>query len=278
MSDEEKRKLSEAMRLYSQKYVLPLYLKDELGNLMFSATLTLVEFKNRFFALTAAHAVPEDYDLNRGLYVVGLEGERNILGLTLVHRFDEIDLVILDFHEKHFGGDRYYFNLDVDYVEELYKEGVFVWAGFPAKKAKDIYKKDAKSLVCNGMNGNLMTIAKSLFAAIPFKEGYILNLEDEYFFGYSDLKNVHYMKEGLKNKGYSYRGMSGGSLCLVKNEIVFPIEEDLFYFIGIGVEHKKDNTVMGIGRRIIIEKIQEIVKTPVELSSVAMDQIFNEQV
>lgn len=266
MNEHEFKKIIEKIRLYSQKFVLPFYLKDELGNLIFSATLTLVEYKNRFFALTASHAIPEEYNLDRGVYVIGLNGAANILGLTVVHRFTDIDLMILDFHAKHFSKDRHYFNLDFDYSKGLFKENMFIWSGFPAKKAKNINKKDPKTLVSKSMNGNLMTITKSLLACIPFKENYIFNEMDEYFFGYSDLKNVSYEKEGFKSKGYSYQGMSGGAFCLLSRGNSYLIDNDLFYFIGIGIEHKKDNTVVGIGRKIILEKLEEIIKTPIEFS------------
>lgn len=266
MNGHERKELSERIRLYSQKFVLPFYLKDELGNLTFSATLTLVEYKNRFFALTASHAIPAKYDLKRGIYVVGLRGAVNILVLTVVHRFDDIDLIILDFYAKHFSEDRYYFNLDIDYPKGLFNENMFLWSGFPAKKAKNINKKAPKTLVDESMNGDLIAIAKSLLAYIPFKENYTFNGIDEYFFGYSDLKNVSYAKEGFKSKGYSYKGMSGGAFCLLNKEKSSLIGNDLFYFIGIGIEHRKDNTIVGIGRKIILEKLAEIIKTPREFS------------
>lgn len=274
MNELELKNLSEKIRLYSQKFVLPFYLKNESDNMVFSATLTLVEYKTRFFGLTAAHAIPKNYDLNKGIYVIGLNGEVDISSLTLVHRFDDVDLIILDFHAKHFSEDRYYFNLDIGYPKKSFREDMFIWSGFPAKKTKDIGKENPKTLASQGINGNLMTFAKSLLAGIPFKENYTFNSMDEYFYGHSDLRNASYAKEGIKSKGYSYRGMSGGAFCLLNIKNFYLVSEDnscltgnkLFYFIGIGIEHKKDNTVVGVGRKIILEKLEEIIKTPVEFS------------
>ncbi|MBS7202940.1 MAG: hypothetical protein KH029_02040 [Haemophilus parainfluenzae] len=58
--------------------------------------------------------------------------------------------------------------------------------------------------------------------------------------------------------------MSGGALCLHKKQL-FPLESS-FYFIGIGIEHRKDNTIIGINRNLIIDKLKEIVKEPINIS------------
>lgn len=87
------KEINEQIRIYSQRYILPMYLKDELENLKFSATLTLVKYKERYFAITAAHAIPMDYDLNRGIFV----NDKNILQLTNISRFDESESGFINF-------------------------------------------------------------------------------------------------------------------------------------------------------------------------------------
>lgn len=254
----EEKEIAEKIRLYSQKHILPLYLKDECGNLKFQATLTLVEYKERYFALTAYHAI-EGYNLERGLFANGT----NISGLTLVHDFPEIDLAILDFHTKHFDGDRIYFNLNLDIDDySLFIMKAFSWSGFPAARSRDFNKKDPQNEIINSFNNGLITTAKSLLVGIPFQKKF--DNQQDHILGYHSLKNVEYAKEGKKSKGYSFKGMSGGALCLHKKQIE-PIMESLF-FIGIGLEHRKNDQIMGLSRKAIIMKLDEIIKQPIEFS------------
>jgi hypothetical protein len=257
------KEINEQIRIYSQRYILPMYLKDELENLKFSATLTLVKYKERYFAITAAHAIPMDYDLNRGIFV----NDKNILQLTNISRFDEsdnLDLLILDFAFPIFYEDRNYYDLDEELLltSEFFNTEAFSWHGFPAKKATNFYKKSADSMISNSLNNGLITTAKSLFVGIPFKDDF--NLSNNFIYGAFSLKDVEYDKEGRKTKGYSLKGMSGGALCLHKKQL-FPLESS-FYFIGIGIEHRKDNTIIGINRNLIIDKLKEIVKEPINIS------------
>lgn len=251
------KETAENMRLYSQKHILPLYLKDECGNLKFQATLTLVEYKGRYFALTAHHAI-EGYNLERGLFV----NDTNIITLTIVHSFPEIDLAILDFHIKHFDGYRLYYNLNLDINDYLlFNMQAFLWSGFPAARSKNFNKKDPQNEIISSLNNGLITTAKSLLAGIPFQEEF--DNQKDYIVGYHSLENVEYAKEGKKTKGYSFRGMSGGALCLHKKQIE-PIMESLF-FIGIGLEHKRDNKIIGLSRKVIITKLEEIIRNPIQL-------------
>lgn len=253
----EEKNIIEKIRLYSQRYILPLYLKDECGNLKFQATLTLVEYKGRFFALTAYHAI-ENYDLERGLFANGT----NISELTLVHTFPEEDLAILDFYTTRFG-DRIYFNLNLDIDDySLFNMQVFSWSGFPAARSRDFNKKDPQNEIINSFNNGLITTAKSLLVGIPFQKNF--DNQQDHILGYHSLKNVEYAKEGKKSKGYSFKGMSGGALCLHKKQIE-PIMESLF-FIGIGLEHRKNDQIMGLSRKAIIMKLDEIIKQPIEFS------------
>lgn len=252
------KEINEKVRIYSQRYILPFSLKDELDNLKFSATLTLITYKNRYFGITASHAIPQDYDLNKGVYIF----DRNILGLTEVHRFDDIDLLILDFAIPYFIDEKKYYDLNEEYPLNEFIPYFFSWHGFPAKKAQDFHKKSVENLVLSSLNNGLITTNKSLLAGIPFKNQ--MDLSKEYIEGSFDLKNVEYDKEGKKTKGYSFQGMSGGALCLHKKEL-YPLEES-FYFIGMGIEHKKDNTILGVNRTAIISKLAEVIRIPIELS------------
>ncbi|MEG9487045.1 hypothetical protein [Mannheimia indoligenes] len=257
------KELNEKIRIYSQKYILPMYLKDELGNLDFVATLTLVKYKDRYFAITAAHAIPADYDLNLGIFV----NDRNILTLTQVHRFDnvcDLDLLVLDFAFPIFYEDRCYYNLDEEYPPDLvfFNTTAFSWHGFPKKTSIDFHKKPVAEMVLNSIKNGLITTAKSLLVGIPFKER--CNLSNEFILGEFSLKNAVYDKAGTKSKGYSLQGMSGGALCIHKKHL-FPLENS-FYFVGMGIEHRKDNTIVGINRSVIVEKLDEISNKPIDIS------------
>lgn len=247
----EFKELSERIRLHSQKYILPLYRKDELGNLKFEATLTLVTYKDRFFALTAAHAIDEN-KLQYGLFVNGEE----ISHLAKITILKELDLAILDFNFFQFK-NRLYFDLNNDPDYSLYSQNAFSWNGFPAKKAKNFNKKNPDKMIQDSLNGNLITTAKTLFSVIKFDEAF--SPDSDKIVGFADLNNVEYVKEGKKDKGYLLKGMSGGVLCLHKKEI-FPIENFLL-FIGIGLEHYyySDNKVVGLSRKKIINELDKLI-------------------
>lgn len=269
--DLKREDCGEKLRFCFQKHILPLYRKDMLGNLLFEATLTLVKYKGKYFALTAAHAVDEgksDY----GLFV----NHENISSRADIHIFLDLDLVVLNFHFVKFP-DRLYFNLDEVLDYSLYEQEFFLWSGFPSAKTKNFYKKDPEKEIAASLNGNLITTAKTLLAKIEFLESFNPAINGK-IIGYKDLNDVKYNKEGYKSKGYSFKGMSGGALCLLKRSPK-SIEESLS-FIGIGLEHKKNNEVIGLSLKRIIEKLDEIVKEPFTLNfmvepSFALDPILD---
>lgn len=259
MTEQKRKDINEAVRIFSQRYILPFSLMDEVDNLIFSATLTLVTYKNRYFGITASHAISPNYDLNKGVYVF----DKNILRLTIVHRFDEIDLIVFDFAIPYFIEDKEYYDLNQEYPLNDFIPEFFSWHGFPAKKAKNFYKKSIEEFVLSSLNENgLITTNKSLLVGIPFKNG--IDLSEDFIEGTLNLQNIEYDKEGKKTKGYSLQGMSGGALCLHKKQLL-PLESS-FYFIGIGIEHRKDNTIIGINRHLIIDKLKEIAKDPIDVS------------
>lgn len=253
----ELREFSEQIRLHAQKHILPLYRRDEGRGLLFEATLSLVKYKNSFFGLTASHAV----NLDQELYI----NDTNILKYAKVHKFNqnELDLAIFDFANQQIE-NRLYFDLDSIPDYSLYNQQVFSWSGFPAKKATNFYKKTPeiiKKLTEETKNNGLITTSKTLSAGIEFVESF--NPDSDEIIGFKNLENIEYSKEGHKNYGYSLRGMSGGILCLHKLN-PFPINQSLV-FIGIGTDHKKDNTIIGISRKKIIEKLNEIISQPCEI-------------
>ena len=253
----EEKEIIEKIRIYSQKHIFPLYLKDDSGNLKFQATLTFVEYKERYFALTAYHAI-EGYNLEHGLFA----NCTDISKLTLVHNFPEIDLTILEFSAKHFDGNRIYFNLNLNIDDySLFNMRAFSWIGFPAAKSKHFNKKDPENEIINSLNNGLITTAKSLLAGIKFQEEF--DEHKDHIVGHHSLKDVEYLKEGRKHKGYSFKGMSGGAFCLHKRQPESIMES--IFFIGIGLEHKKNGQIIGLSKKTIITKLDEIVKQPIEI-------------
>ncbi|MBF0785887.1 hypothetical protein E4T80_10460 [Muribacter muris] len=106
---------------------------------------------------------------------------------------------------------------------------------------------------------------QALTANIKFKK-----IEDNLIWGYEDLKNVHYARDDIvKEKGYSFKGMSGGAIFLYRKpgsidikKIDNPIDffDNMFLFLGIGIEHRNQKDVIGIHRDYIIEKLDILIE------------------
>ena len=57
------------------------------------------------------------------------------------------------------------------------------------------------------------------------------------------------------------KGMSGGAMYFFsKNQILKSSIDDTFRFAGIGIEYRKDNTIIGVPSREIIELMETFDK------------------
>lgn len=123
------------------------------------------------------------------------------------------------------------------------------------RQSFDNYEKERSSL------------NQSLIARIPFSK-----FDGDYIQGEFNLKNIQYYYEGTKEKGYSLKGMSGGLLFYYsekKYSLSLQFDSELevflakpvsFHFLGIGIEHKKELTILGITKQAIVKAFQKITE------------------
>lgn len=262
-----------------EKYILPFYTKDILGNYIFSGTLTLVSYKKQLFFLTAGHCINDNYDYKRyGLYLITKNGEMNFSNyIQYFYRSNKLDLIIILVNLC--IRDHSYIMLEAKPSEQLKKVDNFFWAGFPQKKTEktqinkntniqDLFRSYYKTQPHDRHQKLRSSLNQSLGALIKFNkyEGY-------YIKGLHDLKNVSYYYDGFKDKGYSFKGMSGGCFFnfdndkfsssleyydICHNNPIFFINITNFNFLGIGIEHKKGKDIIGICKNAIIEEFMNI--------------------
>lgn len=262
-----------------EKYILPFYTKDILGNYIFSGTLTLVSYNARLFFLTAGHCINDNYDYKRyGLYLITKNGEVDFSKyIQYFYRSNKLDLIII--LVTLCIRDHSYIMLEAKPSEQLKEVDNFFWAGFPQKKTeKTQINKDTdiqslftsyyKTQPHDGHQKLRSSLNQSLGALIKF------NKYDGYYIkGLHDLKNVSYYYDGFKDKGYSFKGMSGGCFFnfdsdkfsgsleyydIYHNTPTFFINITNFNFLGIGIEHKKGKDIIGICKNAIIEEFMNI--------------------
>lgn len=257
-------------------HTIPFYTKDILDNLRFAGTLTLVIYKGKIGFLTAKHCICERYDYKKdGLFLITKNGEINISNyIYYLYRDKEIDLIII--LSTFIIRDHKYILLDddnhgvVDFSE-------FFWVGFPIKKSPNEIRKEKNVMSLfqekytrqsfDNYEKERSSLNQSLIACIPFSK-----FDGDYIQGEFNLKNIQYYYEGSKEKGYSLKGMSGGLLFYFsekKYSLSIQFDSELeaflakpvsFHFLGIGIEHKKELTILGITKQAIVKSFQKITE------------------
>ncbi|SRR3990167_2550273 len=260
----------------SQRFVIPLYIKDELENYEYSSTGTLVRYKGHHFIIFAAHALGCGAKFE-SVYTFGSDGEfHQIKSFAIGHQvFEQEDIVIVDCFNQVLESKNY-FNLDVKSMNGFDKRH-FAWTGFPASKTKS--KKVHKS--------NSQEVLKNKFVYVDESGSYFKNAK--YFTiiseilidnkihisGTYDRKNANLKYQGDVSMGPHPQGMSGGAMYFFsKNQTLKASLDDTFRFAGIGIEYKKDNSIIGVPRIKIIELMEKFDnENPMQFNLVQNGQI-----
>lgn len=118
----------------SQRYVIPLYIKDELDNYALSSTGTLVKLNGHHYILFAAHALNGGVDFEK-VHTFGTDGQfYRIKDFAIGHQvFKEQDIVIVDCFNSAIENKNYF---DLDKKSLLgFEKRAFAWTGFPASQS-----------------------------------------------------------------------------------------------------------------------------------------------
>ncbi|WP_218186354.1 hypothetical protein [Terasakiispira papahanaumokuakeensis] len=142
----------------SQRFVIPLYVKDELDSYEYSSTGTLVSYKGYHFIIFAAHALGGGVEFEN-IYTFGSDGDfYRIMDFADDYQvFKEEDIVIVDCFNRALK-NKNYFNLDIKSLNGFDKKH-FAWTGFPASKTK--LKKAHKSSSKEALENKFVYIDES---------------------------------------------------------------------------------------------------------------------
>lgn len=244
----------------AQRFVIPLYVKDELGNYEFSSTGTLAKYNGSYYILLAAHALGANLSLEQ-FYIFQTDGEffklTDLASTYKVHTDD--DLVIVDCFNQILDGKNY-FNLNENKLIGFEKK-YFAWTGFPLSMCKS--KKIHRSKSSSGLKEQFVhedeeqvyfKSAKYFTIESKIKGNNALNITGSY-----DRKNVELKYKGKVSTGPSPQGMSGGAMYqFAKGKKLKESLDDTFRFVGIGIEHKKDNQIVGVSKARVLSLIAQL--------------------
>ncbi|EPJ5822013.1 hypothetical protein QDZ26_001872 [Pluralibacter gergoviae] len=244
----------------SQRFVLPLYIKDDIGDYNYSSTGTLLNYNQSRYIVFAAHALEGGVDINN-VCTLGTNGEFiNLVDIAIGYRvFEEDDLVIIDCFNVEIEGKNY-FLLQDKFSFIGFDRNHFSWTGFPQSwcKAKVIHRTKkpdaiARENVIDHENGLYFKNAK--YFTITSRVNSFNKIE---ITGHYEIKNADLMYKGKVSKGPSPQGMSGGAMYFFsKGQVLKDDIQATFLFAGIGLSFKKDGSISGISRYRVIELLNQ---------------------
>lgn len=242
----------------AQRHVVPLYIKDNLGNYEFSSTGTLAKYNGHHYFLFAAHALSGGVSIDR-VYTFMTDGSfyqltKDAIGYNV---FEKDDIAIVDSFNIVFEGKNY-FNLNLDSLSGFDKNH-FAWIGFPASKSKSKKVHNSKSkesltqqYVKTGDDGSYFTNAKYYSICSRLISNNNAEITGKYVRQNTSLKYA-----GAVSMAPHPAGMSGGAMYFFsKNQKLKESIDDTFRFAGIGIEYRKDNKIIGVPKIRIIELLE----------------------
>ncbi|HCE2818499.1 TPA: hypothetical protein NG675_004531 [Vibrio parahaemolyticus] len=255
----------------SQRFVIPLYYKDSLGNYEFSSTATLLKYKGAHYFAFAAHALSNVLSIS-DFYIFGSDGEfYAISDIAIGYRvFEDKDIVIVDCFNQVLDGKNYF---DISESSMLgFDKKHFAWTGFPSSKckAKKIHNSKSSETLRNQFvheEENSLYFKSAQYFTIVSK---VRGNNKQFITGIYERKNQSLKYKGNVSMAPSPQGMSGGAMYFFsKGQTLKNNLSETFRFAGIGIEHKKDNTIVGVSRDMIINLIDQFTEEePVQFSLV----------
>ena len=252
----------------AQRFVIPLYIKDNLENYQYSSTGTFVKYNEHHYIIFAAHALEKDISVN-DIYTFAVDGtlhqiQEHSIGYQV---FQEEDIVIVDHFNNAFEGKNY-FNLNIKSLIGFDKKH-FAWTGFPTSrtKAKTIHRTKSKETLEKEhihSDENAIYFKNAKYFTILSR---LINQNKNSIFGKYNRKDTNLKYQGNVSMAPHPRGMSGGAMYLfTKERKLKETLDDTFRFAGIGLEYKNNKNIIGISRNKIIELIDIFnEESPVEL-------------
>jgi len=197
----------------SQRFVIPLCIKDGLENYEYSSTGTLVRYKGHHFIIFAAHALGAGTEFE-SVYTFGADGDfRQIKSFAIGHQiFEKEDIVIVDCFNQALEGKNY-FNIDIESMVGFDKKH-FSWTGFPVSKSKSkkVHKSNSQESLKNKFvyldeGGSYFKNAKyfTIISRVSSKNKIQIS-------GVYDRKNANLKYQGDVSMGPHPQGMSGGAM------------------------------------------------------------------
>jgi hypothetical protein len=252
----------------AQRFVIPLYIKNNLENYQYSSTGTFVTYNEHHYIIFAAHALEKDINVN-DIYTFAVDGTlHKILENSIGYQvFQEEDIVIVDHFNNAFDGKNY-FNLNIDSLIGFDKKH-FAWTGFPNSKtkAKIIHKTKSKEILEKEhihSDDSAKYFKNTKYFTILSR---LINQNKNFIFGKYNRKDTNLKYQGDVSMAPHPRGMSGGAMYFfTKERKLKETLDDTFRFAGIGLEYKNNKSIIGISRNKIIELIDIFNReSPVEL-------------
>lgn len=261
---------SDSYERQSQRFIIPLYIKDELDNYEFSSTATLIKHKGHHYILFAAHALKGDVDFDR-VHTFRTDGHfQKIKDLAIGHQiFKEQDIVIVDCFNLAIENKNYF---DMDKKSLIgFEKRALAWTGFPASQSSSqkVHRSQTADALRNRYvytDGNESYFRNARYLTLIFKIRTNNNFE---ITGRYDRKNVNLKYQGSVATGPHPQGMSGGAMYyFAKSNNLKPNLDDSFRFAGIGIEYRKDSTIVGVPKTKIIELMEIFNETnPLKLAT-----------
>ncbi|MFJ5239931.1 hypothetical protein ACIP86_24930 [Pseudomonas neuropathica] len=242
----------------AQRHVVPLYIKDDLGNYVFSSTATLATYNGHHYFLFAAHALSGGVPIDR-VYTFMKDGSfyqisKDAIGHQI---FEKEDIAIIDSFNTALEGKNY-FNLNLSSLSGFDKNH-FAWIGFPASKSdsKKVHNSKSKEsliqqYVETGDEGSYFKNAKYYSICSRLISNNNVEISGKYVRQNTSLKYA-----GAVSMAPHPKGMSGGAMYFFsKNQKLKDSIDDTFRFAGIGIEYRKDNKIIGVPKVKIIELLE----------------------
>ncbi len=251
---------SDSFDRQSQRFIIPIYIKNELGDYIYSSTCTLLLHKQSHYIAFAAHALDGNVDI-KNVAVLGINGEFiHLVDLAIGYRvFDKYDLVIVDCFNVRMDGKNY-FSLSNEFSFIGFDKNNFAWTGFPQGwcKNKVIHRtKNAESIFQENVvindEGSHFINARYFSIVSKVKSFNKIEITGTYKAKKAELKYA-----GKVGNGPSPQGMSGGAMYFFsKDQILKENLDSTFLFAGIGLSFLKDGTISGISRYKVIELVEQ---------------------
>ncbi len=253
----------------SQRFVIPLYVKNDLGNYLYSSTATLTKYNSHFYIIFAAHALSNDITVDN-FYIFRANGNfRKLSDVSIGSRvFKSDDIVIVDCFNQMLDGNNY-FNLNETHMLGFDKKH-FAWTGFPFSKSKTKEVHNSKSseslksrYVHNDETGTYFKSSSYFSIISKIKSNNKINISGSY-----ERKSTSLKYKGEVSMAPHPEGMSGGAMYFFsKGQKLKKSLDDTFRFAGIGIEYKKNGDIIGVSKDKIIELLEQFnTENPLQLN------------